>query len=375
MQAALMAPTELLADQHLQTLTGWLEPLGVKLAWLSSSARASERKSVLAALASGEAQIAVGTHALFQEGVEFRDLALAIVDEQHRFGVHQRLRLREKGLASGTAPHQLIMSATPIPRTLAMTAYADLDVSVIDERPPGRKPVTTAVLPAARRPELIERVAAACSSGRQAYWVCPLIEESETLARQAAEDMAASLAEALPELSVGLVHGRMRGAQKERVMAAFKRGECDLLVATTVIEVGVDVANATLMVIENAETLGLAQLHQLRGRVGRGSGESSCILLYEPPLSATARRRLEVMRETDDGFEVARQDLELRGPGEVLGTRQTGLMQLRVADLLRDIDLLPEVQKRADAAMREQPDSVEPLIRRWIGAAERFGQV
>ncbi|MDH3945853.1 MAG: helicase-related protein, partial [Chromatiales bacterium] len=292
-----------------------------------------------------------------------------------RFGVHQRLRLREKGLASGTAPHQLIMSATPIPRTLAMTAYADLDVSVIDERPPGRKPVTTAVLPAARRPELIERVAAACSSGRQAYWVCPLIEESETLARQAAEDMAASLAEALPELSVGLVHGRMRGAQKERVMAAFKRGECDLLVATTVIEVGVDVANATLMVIENAETLGLAQLHQLRGRVGRGSGESSCILLYEPPLSATARRRLEVMRETDDGFEVARQDLELRGPGEVLGTRQTGLMQLRVADLLRDIDLLPEVQKRADAAMREQPDSVEPLIRRWIGAAERFGQV
>ena len=256
-----------------------------------------------------------------------------------------------------------------------MTAYADLDVSVIDERPPGRKPVTTAVLPAARRPELIERVAAACSSGRQAYWVCPLIEESETLARQAAEDMAASLAEALPELSVGLVHGRMRGEQKERVMAAFKRGECDLLVATTVIEVGVDVANATLMVIENAETLGLAQLHQLRGRVGRGSGESSCILLYEPPLSATARRRLEVMRETDDGFEVARQDLELRGPGEVLGTRQTGLMQLRVADLLRDIDLLPEVQKRADAAMREQPDSVEPLIRRWIGAAERFGQV
>jgi ATP-dependent DNA helicase RecG len=375
MQAALMAPTELLADQHLHTFREWLEPLGINVAWLSGRARGSERKATLAALENGTAQVAIGTHALFQDDVAFRNLALAVVDEQHRFGVHQRLRLREKGLATGTAPHQLIMSATPIPRTLAMTAYADLDVSVIDERPPGRKPVTTAVLAAARRPELIRRVAAACASGRQAYWVCPLIEESDTLARQAAEDMAASLADALPDLAVGLVHGRMRSEEKERAMAAFKRGDCDLLVATTVIEVGVDVANATLMVIENAETLGLAQLHQLRGRVGRGSGESSCILLYEPPLSATARRRLEVMRETDDGFEVARQDLELRGPGEVLGTRQTGLMQLRVADLLRDADLLPAIQRRADRLMRKSPEAVEPIIRRWIGEAERFGQV
>ncbi len=375
MQAAVMAPTELLADQHLQTLKNWFDPLGIGVAWLSSRARTRERKASLDALASGNAQIAVGTHALFQEDVAFRNLALVVVDEQHRFGVHQRLRLREKGLAGGTAPHQLIMSATPIPRTLAMTAYADLDVSIIDERPPGRKPVTTAVLPAARRPELIRRVAVACRSGRQAYWVCPLIEESETLARQAAEDMAASLADALPELAVGLVHGRMRGDEKERAMAAFKRGDCDLLVATTIIEVGVDVANASLMVIENAETLGLAQLHQLRGRVGRGAGESSCILLYDPPLSATARRRLEVMRETDDGFEVARQDLELRGPGEVLGTRQTGLMQLRVADLLRDVDLLPAVRKRADTLLQTQTEAVEPIIRRWIGEAERFGQV
>ncbi len=317
----------------------------------------------------------VGTHALFQEGVRFGRLALAVIDEQHRFGVHQRLSLREKGMSEGRFPHQLIMTATPIPRTLAMTAYADLDVSVIDELPPGRTPVTTVVLPESRRDEVVARIHAAVGEGRQAYWVCPLIEESDLLEAQAAEDTAAVLAGALPGINVALVHGRMPGPEKERTMARFKAGEIGLLVATTVIEVGVDVPNASLMVIENAERMGLAQLHQLRGRVGRGEHASSCVLLYHAPLSETARERLRVMRETTDGFEVARRDLELRGPGELLGTRQTGLMQMKVADLMRDADLLPRVQQAAEVMLERHAANIAPLKRRWIGAGTRYGKV
>ncbi len=374
-QAAVMAPTELLAEQHYRSFSAWLEPLGIGLAWLSGKSRRAEREAALARLASGEAAVAVGTHALFQEAVGFAGLGLVIVDEQHRFGVHQRLALRDKGLKGDLHPHQLTLTATPIPRTLAMAAYADLDTSVIDELPPGRTPVQTVVLPENRRPEVIERIERACAEGRQAYWVCTLIEESEALQCQAAEDTAALLAEALSGLRVGLVHGRMKPAEKEAVMGRFKAGEIDLLVATTVIEVGVDVPNASLMVIENAERLGLAQLHQLRGRVGRGAQQSSCVLMYRPPLSAMARERLAVMRETTDGFEIARRDLELRGPGEVLGTRQTGLVQMRVADLARDQDLIGTVAAAADRLLAEAPGSVEPLIRRWLGEAVRYADV
>jgi len=317
----------------------------------------------------------IGTHALFLEGVEFASLALVIVDEQHRFGVHQRLSLREKGAQGGHQPHQLIMTATPIPRTLAMTAYADLDVSVIDELPPGRTPVTTVALTESRRDEVVMRIRSACLAGRQAYWVCPLIDESEEMPYQAAEETAAALAAALPDLAVTLVHGRMPAAAKERAMRQFKDGQIQLLVATTVIEVGVDVPNATLMVIENAERMGLAQLHQLRGRVGRGQFASSCLLLFRSPLSRLARERLDVMRRTNDGFEVARRDLELRGPGELLGTRQTGLAQMRVADLLRDADMLPRVQISAETLLREWPSNVAPLIRRWVGSGEQYGRV
>jgi len=298
-----------------------------------------------------------------------------IVDEQHRFGVQQRLKLQEKGTTDGRFPHQLIMTATPIPRTLAMTAYADLDISVIDELPPGRTPVRTVVIPEQRRREVVQRILDACRSGSQVYWVCPLIDESEELRYQAAEETAALLAEALPEVRVGLVHGRQPQAAKERTMTAFKAGKLQLLVATTVIEVGVDVPNATLMVIENAEALGLAQLHQLRGRVGRGSDASSCVLLYRAPLSELARKRLQVIRETSDGFEIARHDLELRGPGELLGTRQTGLAQMRVADLIRDAELLPKVQAAAERIIREHSDRIEPLTARWIGTSERYGRV
>jgi ATP-dependent DNA helicase RecG len=299
-----------------------------------------------------------------------------IVDEQHRFGVHQRLALREKGASGGRAPHQLIMTATPIPRTLAMTAYADLDLSVVDELPPGRTPVKTVALPAERRPEVIERVRAACAQGRQAYWVCPLIEESDTLDAAAAEETAAALADLLPELRIVLLHGRMSAREREQTMGRFKRGEVQLLVATTVIEVGVDVPNASLMIIENAERMGLAQLHQLRGRVGRGDVESACVLLYRAPLGEHARARLAVLRESHSGFVVARKDLELRGPGEVLGTRQTGLLQLRVADLIRDADLLPAIQRLAEALLREPAgDRVDRLVRRWVGEAHRYGRV
>jgi len=374
-QAALMAPTELLAEQHHRNFRDWLGELGLEVAWLTGRLTGKARRLLLERLATGEIQIAVGTHALFQEAVAFAELALVIVDEQHRFGVHQRLALREKGRAGGRCPHQLIMTATPIPRTLAMSAYADLDTSVIDELPPGRRPVKTVAAPDHRRDQIIERIRQACRSGRQAYWVCPLIEESEALQYQAATVTAEQLTALLPELRVGLVHGRLAASAKEAVMAAFKAGELELLVATTVIEVGVDVPNASLMIIENPERLGLAQLHQLRGRIGRGSIDSSCVLLYKPPLSQVAHTRLAVLRECHDGFEIARRDLELRGPGEVLGTRQTGEQSLRIADLLRDQDLLNVVRHTADLLLRNHPDCVEPLIRRWIGAGARYGEV
>ncbi|HHH39362.1 MAG TPA: ATP-dependent DNA helicase RecG [Sedimenticola sp.] len=371
-QVALMAPTELLAEQHLQSFRGWLEPLGVSVGWLASRHKGKRRQQQLDALAAGALPLVVGTHALFQGEVRFHDLGLVIIDEQHRFGVHQRMALREKGAGHGAVPHQLIMTATPIPRTLAMTAYADLDVSVIDELPPGRTPVTTVAIPDVRRGEVIGRVRAACAQGRQAYWVCTLIEESEALQCQAAEETAALLGEALQGLAVGLVHGRLKAAEKEQTMQRFKAGELQLLVATTVIEVGVDVPNASLMIIENPERLGLAQLHQLRGRVGRGATESHCVLMYHQPLSDNARQRLAVMRETGDGFLIARRDLELRGPGEVLGTRQTGEMQFRVADLMRDQPLLPQVQQAAELLLERHPERVLPLMRRWIGNKERY---
>ncbi|HTV77877.1 MAG TPA: ATP-dependent DNA helicase RecG [Steroidobacteraceae bacterium] len=374
-QVALMAPTELLAEQHWRNLDAWFKALRLPVALLTGSQPARTRRSAEAAIASGEIQCIVGTHALFQKGINFSNLALIIVDEQHRFGVQQRMTLQEKGRAAGLMPHQLIMTATPIPRTLAMTAYADLDISVIDELPPGRTPVVTVVMAEQRRHEVVQRILLACRSGRQAYWVCPLIEESEELGYQAAEETVLALREALPELAVELVHGRQPAAQKEATMAAFKANRIQLLVATTVIEVGVDVPNATLMVIENAERMGLAQLHQLRGRVGRGSGASTCVLLYRAPLSPLARARLQTIRETTDGFEIARRDLELRGPGELLGTRQTGLAQLRVADLARDADLLPLVQKSAELMLRDYPDNIAPLTTRWIGAGERYGTV
>ena len=374
-QVALMAPTELLADQHAQNFKRWFEPLNVTVALLTGRQTGRARAASLQGIRAGHAAIVVGTHALFQESVQFSSLALVIVDEQHRFGVHQRLSLREKGAAAGHQPHQLIMTATPIPRTLAMTAYADLDVSVIDELPPGRTPVKTVVLVDSRRDEVVQRIRTACLQGRQAYWVCPLIDESEEMPYQAAEETAAALAAALPEVSVGLVHGRMPPRTKEGTMRRFKEGKIQLLVATTVIEVGVDVPNATLMVIENAERMGLAQLHQLRGRVGRGHHISSCLLLYRTPLSQLARERLAVMRDTNDGFVIARRDLELRGPGELLGTRQTGLAQMRVADLLRDADLLPRVQVAAESLLRDWPLHVAPLIRRWVGHAELYGRV
>ncbi len=374
-QAAVMAPTELLAEQHYHNFTRWLAPLGIEVAWLAGKLKTKARREMLARLADGSARVAVGTHALFQEGVEFHDLGLVVIDEQHRFGVHQRLALREKGRNGGRYPHQLIMTATPIPRTLAMTAYADLDCSIIDELPPGRTPVETVVIPDSRRDEVVARVHTACRAGRQAYWVCTLIEESETLAAQAAQDTAALLAEALPDLRIGLVHGRLKQDEKEQVMAAFKDGALDLLVATTVIEVGVDVPNASLMIIENAERLGLAQLHQLRGRVGRGSAESHCVLMYHGPLSQQGKERLAVMRETADGFEIARKDLELRGPGEVLGTRQTGMWQLRIADLQRDQSLLAEASVSADLLLQRWPQQAALLIRRWVGAATRYGEV
>ncbi|MBB3190032.1 ATP-dependent DNA helicase RecG [Halomonas cerina] len=375
-QAAMMAPTELLAEQHYRAFRAWFEPLGIEVAWLSGKLKGKPRLDTKAAILDGRARMVVGTHALFQGDVHFQRLGLAIIDEQHRFGVHQRLALREKGEAGGLTPHQLVMTATPIPRTLAMSAYADLDVSVIDELPPGRTPVKTVVVPDERRPEVVARIRHACAEGRQAYWVCTLIEESEALQCQAAEATWDELVETLPELAIGLVHGRLKAAEKAEVMAAFKAGELDLLIATTVIEVGVDVPNASLMIIENPERLGLSQLHQLRGRVGRGATESFCVLLYHPPLSAHSRQRLAVLRETTDGFRIAEKDLEIRGPGEMLGTRQTGLAQMKVADLERDADLLPRITPLAEALLASHPEASRPLIRRWLGEeAGRYGQV
>lgn len=374
-QVAIMAPTELLAEQHFSNFQSWFETLGIRVGWLSGRIKGKARSKILEQLAGADLQVVIGTHALFQEGITFKRLGLIIIDEQHRFGVHQRLALRDKGKDGNRLPHQLIMTATPIPRTLAMTLYADLDVSVIDELPPGRTPVQTVALPDSRREEVIQRIREACRAGRQAYWVCTLIEESESLQCQAAEQTAAMLGDLLQDLTVGLVHGRLKEEDKAQRMAAFKRGELDLLVATTVIEVGVDVANASLMVIENAERLGLAQLHQLRGRVGRGAVQSSCVLMYKAPLSQAARKRLAVLRETNDGFEIARQDLELRGPGEVLGIRQTGMMQFRVADLLRDQDLLGKTADAAAYLTRNHPEHVQPIIRRWLGGAVRYGGV
>jgi len=374
-QAAIMAPTEILAEQHWRNFSDWFRPLGIEPAWLSGSQKAAARRESLASIADGRAQLVVGTHALFQEGVDFHRLALVVIDEQHRFGVHQRMALRDKGIGQEGHPHQLVMTATPIPRTLAMAAYADLDTSVIDELPPGRQPVSTIAVPDSRRSEIVERVRAACASGQQAYWVCPLIEESEVLDYQAAEASYAVLTEALPELRVGLVHGRMRPAEKERGMQAFKEGLIQVLVATTVIEVGVDVPNASLMIIENAERMGLSQLHQLRGRVGRGAAQSHCVLLYKPPLGRIAKERLAVLRDTNDGFVVAQRDLELRGPGELLGTRQTGLPDYRVADLVRDSDLMPQVQITADAIRKSSSERGAAIVRRWLGDAGRYGKV
>lgn len=376
-QAAVMAPTELLAEQHHRNFSAWFRELGIEPAWLSGSQGAPARRHSLEAITSGEARLVIGTHALFQDGVQFDRLGLIIIDEQHRFGVHQRMALRDKGAAGALQPHQLVMTATPIPRTLAMAAYADLDTSVIDELPPGRQPVQTVVLPDTRRNEVIERVRRACEAEQQAYWVCPLIEESEVFDFQAAQASFEMLKSALPSLTVGLVHGRMKPADKDKIMRAFEAGKVKVLVATTVIEVGVDVPNASLMIIENAERMGLSQLHQLRGRVGRGRTQSSCVLMYKPPLGQLAKSRLAVLRDTCDGFQVAQRDLELRGPGELLGTRQTGLPQYRVADLLRDADLMTGVQLAAEKLYRTESGMIRAaaIIRRWTGDSGRYGKV
>jgi ATP-dependent DNA helicase RecG len=373
-QVAVMAPTEILAEQHFGKFREWLDGLGIGVAWLSGSQRAREKREALARVAAGETAVVVGTHALFQDEVRFHDLALAIIDEQQRFGVHQRLQLRMKGTRPnrGAQPHQLMMSATPIPRTLAMSYYADLDVSVIDEMPPGRAPVTTKLFLDTRRTEVVRRVRDACIDGGQAYWVCPLIEESEALQLKTALATYETVQQTFPELTVGLVHGRLKGGEKTRVMSAFKDGAIQLLVATTVIEVGVDVPNATLMVIEHAERIGLAQLHQLRGRIGRGAAESTCILLYQQPLTATARERLKIIFKNRDGFEIARHDLRLRGPGELLGARQSGAPLLRFADLDADLDLLDAARAAAETLLRERPDVAQRHLARWLGARHEF---
>ncbi|ATG76302.1 ATP-dependent DNA helicase RecG [Pseudoalteromonas sp. 1_2015MBL_MicDiv] len=374
-QVALMAPTEILSEQHGVNFTTWFNQLGITVAWLGGKTKGKERVATLEKIASGEAQMIVGTHALFQDEVKFNNLVLIVIDEQHRFGVHQRLSLREKGKFGDCYPHQLVMTATPIPRTLAMTAYADLETSVIDELPPGRTPITTVALPDTRRDDIIARVKLACNEqGRQVYWVCTLIDESEVLQCQAAEDSALQLKEALPELNVGLVHGRMKSAEKQAIMSEFKAGNIHVLVATTVIEVGVDVPNASLIIIENPERLGLAQLHQLRGRVGRGATASHCVLLYHAPLSHTAQKRLGVLRDSNDGFVIAERDLEIRGPGEVLGTKQTGLAEFKIADLTRDKQTLNQVRPIAQQMLKQYPQHVDPLIHRWLGNKSNYAQ-
>ncbi len=373
-QVALMAPTELLAEQHLRNFNHWFGPLSVSVSWLSGKVKGKARLEALSTIESGTAQLVIGTHALFQEGVKFKGLALVIVDEQHRFGVHQRLALTQKS-GDDAMPHQLVLTATPIPRTLSMLAYADLDCSVIDELPPGRTPIKTSLIDSNRRPEVIQRVAGACREGRQAYWVCTLIEESEHLDAQAAQVVAEQLQSAMPDVSVGLIHGRLSSNDKEAVMQRFKAGDIALLVATTVIEVGVDVPNASLMIIENPERLGLAQLHQLRGRVGRGATASFCLLLYQSPLGQNSRARLNVMRESNDGFFIAEEDLRLRGPGELLGTRQTGMMTFRVAQLPEHDDLLDEACAIASAIANEGSDRMTQLVQRWTADRQAFARV
>ena len=370
-QVALVAPTEILAEQHFQNFKAWFEPHNIKVVWLVGKMSAGKKRENLAAIADGSAHIAVGTHALFQDHVSFANMGLAIVDEQHRFGVNQRLSLRDKTQNKGV-PHQLVMTATPIPRTLAMTAYAELDYSIIDELPPGRTPINTVLMGPGKREQIIDRMAAACAEGKQAYWVCPLVEESETLSAANAQETYDYLCERLPQSNIGLVHGRLKGSEKEAIILDFKAANIDLLVATTVIEVGVDVPNASLMVIENPERLGLAQLHQLRGRVGRGKQASHCLLLYGEKLSQQARERLGILRETNDGFMIAEKDLELRGPGELLGTRQTGDMLYRLADLQRDAHLIPHVHEMGDKLIRSYPEKVERLIDRWFGNRQHY---
>ncbi len=365
-QCAIMAPTELLAEQHYQNMQAWFDKLGISTVWLSGSLSAAEKRERTELIETGQAAIAIGTHALFQKSVTFNRLGLIIIDEQHRFGVHQRLALRQKGENEQHYPHQLIMTATPIPRTLAMTLYADLDLSVIDQMPAGRTPVKTVVIAEERRDEVLARIRLACHEGQQVYWVCPLVEESEQLQCQAAEQSYLTISQLLPEIKVGLIHGRLKHAEKEKIMNDFKRGDIHLLVATTVIEVGVDVPNASLMVIENSERLGLSQLHQLRGRVGRGSRQSSCVLLYRSPLSENAKERLQVMRESNDGFVIAQKDLEIRGAGEFLGTRQTGIERFRIADLQRDSTLIADAAVDADTILSQYPQMVAPLIKRWL---------
>lgn len=374
-QVAIMAPTELLAEQHFRNFSSWFEHFQTQVVFLTGQLKGNPRKDALQALADGSAGIIIGTHALFQDSVNFHKLGLVIIDEQHRFGVHQRLALREKGQQTGLRPHQLVMTATPIPRTLAMLQYSDLDISIIDELPPGRQPVVTSVIPAERRDDVIARIDTWIARERQAYWVCTLIEESEVLQCEAAEKTAERLNQALPNVRIGLVHGRMKAAEKEAVMQDFKEYHLDLLVATTVIEVGVDVPNAGLMIIENPERLGLSQLHQLRGRVGRGEGDSYCLLMYQPPLTNTARQRLGILRDSNDGFVIAEKDLQLRGPGEVMGTRQTGAMHFKIADLSRDSDLLDNIQQIADTFFNESPEAVQPLIDRWLGDATDYAEV
>lgn len=375
LQAAIMAPTEILAEQHFINFSNWLTPLGITTTFISGKIKGKKREVELARVAAGEAQVVIGTHALFQKDVQFSKLGIVVIDEQHRFGVHQRLALREKGEDGDTLPHQLVMTATPIPRTLTMSLYADMDSSVIDELPPGRTPIKTSVLPDSRRGDVVERVRSACKGGAQAYWVCTLIEESDVIESQAAEATATALAEALDDLTIGLVHGRMSANDKADVMNRFKRGKIDLLVATTVIEVGVDVPNASLMIIENPERLGLAQLHQLRGRVGRGARESFCVLLYHPPLGATSKRRLNVMRETNDGFRLAEEDLSIRGPGEVLGTRQSGSLTFRIADIVRDSHMLDEVKALSGELLANDRARAHAIMNRWLVSAEKLSQV
>ncbi len=366
-QVALMAPTEILAEQHAHNFANWLRPFGIEVGWLAGKVKGKARTAQLEAIKNGDVQMIIGTHALFQDQVEFNNLALVIIDEQHRFGVHQRLTLREKGAKGDVYPHQLIMTATPIPRTLAMTVYADLDTSIIDELPPGRTPITTVAISEDRRDEVVRRVYQACKNEkRQAYWVCTLIDESEVLEAQAAAAIAEDLQRALPDLRIGLVHGRMKPQEKQAIMAEFKAADIDLLVATTVIEVGVDVPNASLMIIENSERLGLAQLHQLRGRVGRGATASHCVLMYKAPLGKISTKRLQVLRDSQDGFVIAEKDLEIRGPGEVLGTKQTGMAEFKIANLMRDRKMIPLVQNYAKQLTHQYPDIAKLLIRRWL---------